>query len=90
MHNRVLKEVARLVDWSSKFTLVGGLLTLLPFLVFVVAVGYCMWLHKRNVPEPEKQVALLIKASLPTVRRGSPSPDGERPPSASHDLPPAA
>ena len=79
------------MDWSTKLALATWAVAWLPVLFLLVAVFYCMWLHKRGVKEPEKQVALLIKASLQMGRRARVS-HGERPQLADvqRQLPPAA
>jgi hypothetical protein len=56
------------MDWSMRIVLVAVTVALMPLLYLLVAVHYSKWLHERGVAEPEKQAALLVRASMPSRR----------------------
>ncbi|GAA2152553.1 hypothetical protein FHX52_0779 [Humibacillus xanthopallidus] len=72
------------MDWSLRVALTVTTLAVVPLLFLLIGVGYAMWLHKRGVAEPEKQVVLPLKAAMPS-RRAKEDADA-----AKAELPPAA
>jgi hypothetical protein len=74
------------MDWSTKLVIAAVATPLLSLLFFICAIGYSMWLHERDVAEPEKQVALLLRASFLPVPHVSVS----RKSADKKELPPAA
>jgi hypothetical protein len=61
------------MDWSSKLTLVGMSVALLPLFVIAVVLLYAVWCHKHGVSDPEKRVAIILRALLPGGLRASAS-----------------